>query len=525
MLAGLICMKCFLKAVSSATSSASSNSSTSHSRLMSPKTPGYLSNGELLPSFIKCRRYCHHQSGCHALSNGSAPPSYQLPLQYLNGSSNTPSIKAFIMSLLSLLRQPNCAEQCYQECVTAVTEYLIELKQERLAEQSMYDANVMVAVKYNGRWPFRMIMGASEFASLFFSLVNLAIHIQGYLSMKKSIRAYDKQVHTTYRASQHKTSHDTSVHKAYGTSVHKASPESYHIPMSAESHPLQVWYDGLCWIGSIAWIASSLFHYRDNWSTEWLDYVMAAIAVVYSTILSFTRMMQWYSRKAQLTMLSVMVVYIWWHISRWIGMPQISKGKMDHSSGSLQLKSAIRYGENARMLAVFAILQQMFWLVIAWRERGRPSLKTVQKQARINEVCKSNGYKEIRESRAFSESNEYKALGESSASVYRESNESNELYDMEREGLLKHKTATASSLQWQHSKWISSFSLKICSFVLCFAMAVWMAGARDYGPIAWGTLDSHALWHAATIPMVPLWYSTFMEDSLWYHQQQVRYKA
>ncbi|KAF9956505.1 hypothetical protein BGZ72_002744 [Mortierella alpina] len=36
----------------------------------------------------------------------------------------------------------------------------------------------------------------------------------------------------------------------------------------------------------------------------------------------------------------------------------------------------------------------------------------------------------------------------------------------------------------------------------------------DFAPL-WGILDAHSLWHAATIPLVPIWYRFLLKDTEW----------
>ncbi|KAF9537420.1 Post-GPI attachment to proteins factor 3, partial [Lunasporangiospora selenospora] len=36
----------------------------------------------------------------------------------------------------------------------------------------------------------------------------------------------------------------------------------------------------------------------------------------------------------------------------------------------------------------------------------------------------------------------------------------------------------------------------------------------DFPPL-WGIFDAHSLWHAATIPMIPLWYRFLLKDTEW----------
>ncbi|KAJ9510355.1 hypothetical protein QJQ45_015828, partial [Haematococcus lacustris] len=110
--------------------------------------------------------------------------------------------------------------------------------------------------KYFGKWPFRRVLGAQELASVLLSLANLAAHLHCLARLTRHCR--------TLRAEgQHKA-------QVVGEGV-VGPPYPY----------LWLWR-GYGLLHANAWVCSAVFHCRDTWATERLDYCSADAVVAAS---------------------------------------------------------------------------------------------------------------------------------------------------------------------------------------------------------------------------------------------------
>ncbi|KAJ3187707.1 hypothetical protein HDU85_006100 [Gaertneriomyces sp. JEL0708] len=66
---------------------------------------------------------------------------------------------------------------------------------------------------------------------------------------------------------------------------------------------------------------------------------------------------------------------------------------------------------------------------------------------------------------------------------------------------------------WGLAEWKRGYTWKILLSVILISTAMSLE-LLDFPPL-WGVLDAHALWHAATIPLVKLWYSFVLDDIRW----------
>lgn len=123
-----------------------------------------------------------------------------------------------------------CKGNCKYDCMFLITEQRLENDQEVL--------------QYNGKWPFYRLFGIQEPASFLFSLMNLCSQICGWLVYRKYVL------------------------KEY---------EFYTL------NKVQFL------INSFAWICATIFHARDTYWTEKMDYFSAALVIGISVFTCFTQ--------------------------------------------------------------------------------------------------------------------------------------------------------------------------------------------------------------------------------------------
>ncbi|KAF9080716.1 hypothetical protein BGX23_001763 [Mortierella sp. AD031] len=66
-----------------------------------------------------------------------------------------------------------------------------------------------------------------------------------------------------------------------------------------------------------------------------------------------------------------------------------------------------------------------------------------------------------------------------------------------------------SIMNWRERPyaWEPTISAMLITSAMCLEIL-------DFAPL-WGILDAHSLWHAATIPLVPIWYRFLLRDTEW----------
>jgi hypothetical protein len=101
-------------------------------------------------------------------------------------------------------------------------------------------------LQYYGKWPFIRIFYMQELASVLFSLFNLVMHIISW---------------------------------------------NYYRKIVPHHHPFKKWVKLYAYININTWIWSSVFHTRDLWMTEKLDYFSALITSTYSCFLALLRVL------------------------------------------------------------------------------------------------------------------------------------------------------------------------------------------------------------------------------------------
>ena len=163
--------------------------------------------------------------------------------------------------------------------------------------------------KYFGKWPFKRVLGIQELLSVIFSLANLAAH-----------------AHNIHR-----------LHTAHLTNQHQPSFGS-----SQDPGPLWgLWY--IYALGSInAWWWSAVFHSRDTYVTERLDYLSADVSIVIGLYVSIIRVLGVSSLQSRLAW-AVPLVF----------------ATVVHFHYMLFVK--FDYGFNVILCVLVGVLQQVMW--------------------------------------------------------------------------------------------------------------------------------------------------------------------
>jgi len=119
--------------------------------------------------------------------------------------------------------------------------------------------------KYKGKWPHTRLAGIQEPWSTCFSLINAASHVAGLMMLARFDSA--KKLH-----------------------MHVASAREQMAPTTGEAlvaHLTRISCMSRLWI--VTWVSSAVFHTRDTWLTEKLDYYSGNLAMCYMAFLSLTR--------------------------------------------------------------------------------------------------------------------------------------------------------------------------------------------------------------------------------------------
>lgn len=169
----------------------------------------------------------------------------------------------FIAQLLQLVLasvgdvQPDFIE-CVDACVTKGGRPLGLLKLlfwttqsdcDYLCQQTLtnkYERSGLPVQQYHGKWPFVRIYGIQEPASVFFSLANFWPHYRTFMQLRKM-----------------------------------RNPRNMH---------MKPYYLSLALVGMNTWIWSAVFHLRDTFLTERLDYFSALLQMTYTGLIAATRL-------------------------------------------------------------------------------------------------------------------------------------------------------------------------------------------------------------------------------------------
>jgi hypothetical protein len=213
----------------------------------------------------------------------------------------------------------SCSDDCRYLCMW-------EVEQKRLrASPSSYKP-----FKYHGKWPFTRVLGIQEICSVMFSLLNLLAHLMGLAGLVGHQR-------------------DNNMLTVSGT--------------KAKSDLMLLW---ICYsvVHILAWTSSCIFHSRDTWLTERLDYCCADAVVAIGLICATSRLLT----EDDLQIPQRLAVHFRFLVSLLILM---ALGYHIH----YMLMVNFDYGLNMVRCIAFGALTSLVWVVwlILIRKQGHPS--------------------------------------------------------------------------------------------------------------------------------------------------------
>ncbi|XP_034839999.1 post-GPI attachment to proteins factor 3 isoform X1 [Maniola hyperantus] len=157
--------------------------------------------------------------------------------------------------------------------------------------------------KFHGKWPFRRILGVQEPASAFASVLNLLVHVHMY---RKIIREFPIK--------------DT---------------------------PMVMFWHGFAWVCIHAWLWSTVFHTRDKFFTEFMDYACALSMVMSLLIAAIARILCSRGRAAAVTAAALLTLYYVEHAR------YLYTGRID-------------YDYNMQVNVFFGVTGSLLWLLWSW---------------------------------------------------------------------------------------------------------------------------------------------------------------
>ncbi|KXS09684.1 Per1-like protein [Gonapodya prolifera JEL478] len=169
-------------------------------------------------------------------SSGDRDPQYQTCLDSRRAQQCEGRLgPAYALSLALRVLRWDCEADIRYECMWDVT-------------NSRTDQGLSV-LQYYGKWPFYRLWGVQEPASVLFSILNGYAHYKGWKRLRE------------------------------------VAPASYALRNTRVMYAL---------VSINSWVWSSVFHSRDTYWTERLDYWSAALAIMFGLYLSVTRVLKLY---------------------------------------------------------------------------------------------------------------------------------------------------------------------------------------------------------------------------------------
>eukprot|EP00892_Ulva_mutabilis_P007009 jgi/Ulvmu1/4680/UM002_0411.1 len=184
----------------------------------------------------------------------------------------------------------DCPADCKYHCMHAL--------------ESLRESQGLHARKYHGKWPFLRIAGMQEIVSVFMSLGNLFAHVTG---MRQFLR-------------------------------------------NSQAEGLR--YYGVLWkayilVSLVAWVASAVFHARDTFLTERLDYIAAFATVMTGFAASVIRCFRIHRRT--------------WQMIAGAGCFAVWLGHMYY-----MLRIKFDYGWNMQLCVALGLIQAVLW--VSWSQ-------------------------------------------------------------------------------------------------------------------------------------------------------------
>lgn len=214
-----------------------------------------------------------------------------------------------------------CLKQCVSESACKIT-WLLRLSAWDCEADCKYScmrsdlATIRAAgervVQYYGKWPFIRIFGAQELFSVIFSLGNLGANLYGFFCVYQPAW---KALKPTQRKSV-----------AYMHRLHLANLV----------------------IACNAWLQSAIFHYRDMWLTERLDYFSACLLICMTLPMALVMTGQVTSKRGIISMFLLMAALYLQHIC--------------HMS-----LVVFDYGYNIKFNSAIGFITNAVWIKWIWR--------------------------------------------------------------------------------------------------------------------------------------------------------------
>ena len=181
-----------------------------------------------------------------------------------------------------------------------------------LRKQYTVDALEGRTCKYFGKWPFHRVLGIQEVLSAVFSIANLAAHVHNLYKLRSA------QQTSWQLASQH--------------------------PEGPAPHRDVMWGMWISYaVGSInAWFWSAVFHCRDIYLTERLDYLSADVSILIGLYVSLVKVFRFNNLQSRVL----------------CAVPLVAAAGM-HFCYMLFLR--FDYGFNVRLCIAVGVLQQVIW--------------------------------------------------------------------------------------------------------------------------------------------------------------------
>lgn len=172
--------------------------------------------GDSLEEFQECKEICSGHLNCASVSS-------HCELNDAKYGINSFKDVSLLYKFLMWDRNTECDYQCQH----IITEWRIRDNQE--------------VYQFHGKWPFQRFLGAQEFFSVIFSIGNIVPHLRGFYLLREELSS---------------------------------------TPMSRSTRKLLFQYIYVSLVGMIAWIFSAIYHTRDLFLTEKLDYFFAGATVL-----------------------------------------------------------------------------------------------------------------------------------------------------------------------------------------------------------------------------------------------------
>ncbi|SCU96651.1 LADA_0H02036g1_1 [Lachancea dasiensis] len=173
--------------------------------------------GDRLDEFQECKDDCQGSLGCNGLVDETVAKLGSKEDIYF---SRAPS-------LLSNFAFWDCESNCDYQCQQIITQMRI------------FEGDDIV--QFHGKWPFKRFLGVQEFFSTIFSMANFIPHYRGYQLVYQELKS---------------------------------------LPPHKKAHSLLHNYIYVAIMGMLAWVSSTVFHFRDLEFTEKLDYFFAGATVL-----------------------------------------------------------------------------------------------------------------------------------------------------------------------------------------------------------------------------------------------------